>query len=318
MLSLICGVKLNENSCEFSSSKPYRSLLSQEFEKILQESNLYKSILLIIATSDSPIELVKEKLSSKDDYFELASIGIACLQRFVQSNWTGPLKKDKISLNEILVEKLESLLSIDGETVYSTFSNLHLFFIAKLILIDFAEEFHQKIEFIDWWSMRAIYVYQQLFEERLSTLTIRVFKLIESLEEYFKENDKIGNFDKTCFYLEAGFIYYQCYNWTKGEQAFQNAVKQSSFNYELSGAFGKRTRFQVNDIAQLILKIQIDNKENKPIYESLNGDFDLKKLPKNLSHNDDTVLEKIKLKNEDDLTSINLSPIEQAIVYCIL
>lgn len=318
MLSLICGVKLSENPGEFGSSQHFQSLLSQNLEEIFKDSNLYKTITSFFSTSNCPYDQIKGIVNDTNDHFEVACIGIACLQRFVQSNWIGPCHKDEVSLNETLIEKLESLLSIDGETIYSTFKNLQFFLIAKVILIDLVDNLYEKVEFINWWSMRAIYIYQQLFEERLSTLTVRVFNLIESLEENLKINDKIGNLEKICFYLEAGYIYYQCYNWTKGEQAFQNAIKQSSINYELSGAFGKRTRFQVNDIAQLILKIQIDNKENKPLYEPLNGRFDLKLLPKNLSHNDDTVLEKIKLKNEDDLAQVNLTPIEQAIVYCIL
>jgi hypothetical protein len=66
------------------------------------------------------------------------------------------------------------------------------------------------------------------------------------------------------FYLETGFIYYQSYNWVLGEESFQNALNCSTLNYELTGVYGKKTRYQQNDIAQLILHIKAEN--SKPYF----------------------------------------------------
>ncbi|VDM84240.1 unnamed protein product, partial [Strongylus vulgaris] len=65
--------------------------------------------------------------------------------------------------------------------------------------------------------------------------------------------------------------------------AFKRALEISGLNIELAGKMGKRTRFQKNDIAQLVL-----NTESSASAENVE-DTD---VPINCPLNDDTLLEK--------------------------
>ena len=65
-----------------------------------------------------------------------------------------------------------------------------------------------------------------------------------------------------CFNLEAGIVFYQNYNWNNGQECFQNALEISDITFELTGAYGKRTKYQQKDLAQLLLKIKKKSDEN--------------------------------------------------------
>ena len=83
-----------------------------------------------------------------------------------------------------------------------------------------------------------------------------------------------------CFYLEACMLYYQSYNWHLGEEAFKNAIEQTNLNYELTGVFGKRTKFQQTDIPQLILRICKGDKDTSEDFIYSNSSMDKSSLPK--------------------------------------
>jgi hypothetical protein len=70
------------------------------------------------------------------------------------------------------------------------------------------------------------------------------------------------------------------YDWAMGEKCFQNAYEYSNLNFDLTGVRGKRTRYQQNDIAQLILKIHklTDKIDEDFVYSNRNLKHEL--LPK--------------------------------------
>lgn len=92
------------------------------------------------------------------------------------------------------------------------------------------------------------------------------------------------------FLLEAGHIQYQIYNWTAGQECFKKALLMSKLNFELIGLYGKRTKFQQKDIAQLFLKIRKTSLNDKQLqteeeeyFDKLsysNHNLNIKHLPK--------------------------------------
>jgi hypothetical protein len=74
-----------------------------------------------------------------------------------------------------------------------------------------------------------------------------------------------------------------------GQQSFEKALKMSDINFELTGVYGKRTKYQHNDIAQLLLKVNKKTQEESsstssktefPKWKHSNHDLDLNLLPK--------------------------------------
>jgi hypothetical protein len=144
-------------------------------------------------------------------------------------------------------------------------------------------------------------------------------------------------FASICYLLESGHIHYQNYNWTMGQESFKKALILSNLNFELVGVYGKRTKFQQKDLAQLFLKVKktesnelVDNVENGDVSGPLetswthsNKDLTSNLLPKDLMMNDETLLEKIKLSDPKDEKELQdnvktLSQLEQNVLFCSL
>ena len=136
-----------------------------------------------------------------------------------------------------------------------------------------------------------------------------------------------GRLASICYHLEAGHVYYQIYNWTSGQASFKKALDLSGIEYELTGVYGRKTRFQQKDLAQLLLKINKQFEEASQVEEArswtyANKDLDGKKLPKDLSLNDEVLLDKMKIANAEDeailAKSMNTSQLEQLVLCCLL
>lgn len=149
----------------------------------------------------------------------------------------------------------------------------------------------------------------------------------------------VYRFASICYYLEAGHIYYQIYNWHKGQECFKRALTLSNINFELVGVYGKRTKFQQKDLAQLLLKVNKSGEErteendaavNSTSFDASefearysNRDVDIKSLPQDVALNDETLLNKFKISNPEDEKSLvnntkSLSQLEQAVLFCSL
>ncbi|KAG1248897.1 hypothetical protein G6F68_013607 [Rhizopus microsporus] len=96
----------------------------------------------------------------------------------------------------------------------------------------------------------------------------------------------------------------------------ESAQKESGFTWSLTGALGRRTKFQTFDVSQLVVLAESKDQEKK--------DMEATK-PETLDLNDDTVLEKIafteneKNEKESDKRHGNLNVIDQCILlaFCL-
>lgn len=125
--------------------------------------------------------------------------------------------------------------------------------------------------------------------------------------------------------LEVAHLYYQSYNWTMGQECFKKAIKLANLDVELVGVFGKRTKYQQKDLAQLFAKIKNDQNIEQHLdfmdLDYLNKDINLNELPKDLALNDDTVLNKIKISNPEQEKELEdsrkiVSQLEQVVLFC--
>jgi hypothetical protein len=73
------------------------------------------------------------------------------------------------------------------------------------------------------------------------------------------------------YHLEAGHYYYQIYSWNAGHECFKKAVSLTNLNFELIGLYGKRTKYQQKEVAQLFLKVNTDPQLNESGCEALNN-----------------------------------------------
>ena len=145
------------------------------------------------------------------------------------------------------------------------------------------------------------------------------------LEIYNKE---ILRYASIIFYLEASNSFYQNYNWTRAQESYAKALEISNISFELCGVYGKRTKYQTKDLAQLFLKVNdthpntehlgIDN--NFDQWPRFNQKTNRTAMPKDLVLNDDTLLDKIKISNPEDeellqKTGKHISQIEHMVLF---
>jgi tetratricopeptide (TPR) repeat protein len=232
---------------------------------------------------------------------------VACLQAFLQANWTGPdLDLHPLSLLNIPVEKRSSIteetlqqkaiaeLAYAGEPAYHLAPATFLFRLAQ-ILLDLPYHHTSSVE---WWRMRAWNVHAQLLSEAVAFPSVALEELEHTLAD---EPDLLGQ-----LWLERGLLDHRQTNDRAALECFVRAARATGLRYELTGALGRRTKFQQTDLTQLVLLAEsrvrngdgirekrTEGEGGEDVSETTQGTADelAKKLPETLALNDDTLLE---------------------------
>ncbi|RXN29818.1 tetratricopeptide repeat 27 [Labeo rohita] len=217
----------------------------------------------------------------------LLALAVGCLNLFAQSNWTGPPVELHISdfLPEALLQKFSQLLP--------------------------------------WWTLRYVSLHQQILEERSPQLFNLMLGCIEKgkktrthfskCEELFANNTHRNLAIQ--FHLECSYTCLTYYEYRRAKEHLQTARDLSGIDVNMTGALGKRTRFQENFVAQLILDVK--RKDNSPVPNSESPSLTptpKELLPKDHQLSDDTVLNQINLAEPSEHELPDLSAEEQSLI----
>uniref|UniRef100_A0A671V9P1 Tetratricopeptide repeat protein 27 n=1 Tax=Sparus aurata TaxID=8175 RepID=A0A671V9P1_SPAAU len=254
------------------------------------------------------------------------ALAVSCLHLFAQSNWTGP----PVSINlsdllpsallssqpQTLLEAMHSSLLLDGEAVYSLVANPFLLLLARVVLTKCSCKM-ESLQLLPWWTLRYINLHQQILEacsQQLLTLAhSSMDKVLECQSLLLEQRNLAIQLHLECVYTSLTYYEYQ-----PAKEHIKRAQELSGLNINVTGALGKRTRFQHKYLAQLILEVK--KRQDQP------GQTDdlasptptpLASLPKDCSLGDDTVLDKINLAEPDQHELPDLSAEEQAVILGI-
>ncbi|KAL7861432.1 hypothetical protein SRHO_G00128730 [Serrasalmus rhombeus] len=263
-----------------------------------------------------------------DRQIVLLALAVACLNFFAQANWTGPpvslhiadflpaaLLKPYAEQGAVTSALLSCLL-LDGESVYSLVSNPFLLLLARVLLVNCAAKL-ENLQLLPWWTLRYVVLHQQVLEERspqLLTLAKSCMEKVSKCEDLFTSRTH-KNLD-ILFHLECSYICLTYYEYLKAKEHLQKARELSGLSINMTGALGKRTRFQENFLAQLILDVKRKEDSSFLACESSLSLAPTPKelLPKDYQLNDDTVLNQINLAEPSEHDLPDLSAEEQALI----
>jgi len=267
-------------------------------------------------------------------------LGIACLHAFVQANWTGPdlnIKPSEVIVDaesstlisdEVLHAKATAELAYGGEPAYHLTQHAAFLRLSQLI---FALPY-KHCRSIPWWRLRTSIIHEQLLDEAVPLPPDALDSLESLLQTLSEDRDLAGRLQ-----LEQGRLEHIFSNDKIASEKFLLAARATGLQYELTGALGKRTKFQQKDLSQLVLLAESRKRDDCPA-EDISGDADHSRtpvsapitthpnLPISLELNDDTLLERTEFTSSVPLSTANqlshLDPVSQPPLHpldqCIL
>ena len=325
--SLVLGTEYPASASIFSSF--VSDIQKGQYAQVIKTSIVFQNAKTNpLAESGDIQQWVSDRLSAlnlEDETvrFQILATGIACLNSFIQINWTGPILSFTVSelfsneKNEELETKIHKAclqsLSADSEEVYHLTQQLGLLAIALTLLSASCKDTLTG----SFWSMRATFIQQQLLDEFTGSLQNELIALSQASAEAIDNYKEPGSRHlKIRHQLETGLIHSYYGQDKEALQSMESAQKESGFTWSLTGALGRRTKFQTFDVSQLVVLAESKDQEKK--------DMEATK-PETLDLNDDTVLEKIafteneKNEKESDKRHGNLNVIDQCILlaFCL-
>lgn len=265
----------------------------------------------------------------------------AALQLFVQNSYTGPsIDENDINLlgtgtcspykasplcevRSAVLKMLES----DSEEAYHLTLAPELLLIARSILIDNMEtvfgisdlsDINECPSSLPWWTARVLFHQQKLLSNDSSSLHDGIIEAFNAVNL-----DNCSGEILALYHLEIGVVFHYYEENTRSKTKFEQAQLSSGLKWSITGALGKRTKFQQKEITQLALVAESATPYTKMDIDKSN-DENMDK-PNALALNDDTLLETIEYtdgpikKTEDIDNTGSLAPLDQCILlaYCL-
>ncbi len=154
-------------------------------------------------------------------------------------------------------------------------------------------------------------------------LTERSDELFEAMKDAASAVEKDKEWMKECqrnplfqsrFHLEVAFLYSKFYFVEEAGNHVSLAAEAIGFKMSETGAMGRRTKFQVKDLAQFTLDVE----QAKSVDGSVDGSLSTEDLPRDIKLDDEVRLDKIKFTDSDrNSRLLSLGPTEQAVVLAM-
>lgn len=279
------------------------------------ETHLEKTLTLYLSSAPEEEQQNRELV--------LLVLAAASLQMFAQSNWTGPpldLQDSEILPTALLQnqssssvrDSVLSALLLDGEAVYSLVSNPLLLLLSRVLLTTVAKKMSSP-QLVQWWTLRYLSLHQQVLEACSHQLLSLAQSSIKSVSERLSLLEEHQNL-LLQFHLECVYVNLSYYEYSEAKRHMKRAQELTALSVNMTGALGKRTRFQQKSLAQLILEVKREEQPDWTTGETCPTSTPVNLLPKDCALNDDTRLERINLEDPDQFQLPDLSPEEQATV----
>ena len=317
-----------------------------QFKKVLKSQTAGRLFRISSGNLDGSFQdsldlSIEQEGHSINEEVERLTLAIACMHAFVQANWTGPdldlsplevLTNASSSLTEEIIHaKAISELAYGGEPAYHL-AKVPVFLRLSQILLAFPYKYLQSIP---WWRLRISLIHQHILDDPVP-LPVDFRVSLEPLSIILTAEPELTG----RMFLELGLLEHLFSRDKSAVEYFIKAARSTGLEYELTGALGKRTKFQEIEISQLVLLAEShldDNLQGAVVsskeYDDSNAhgseDNVVKAVPENLALNDDTLLEQTeftsskpagsgsRLSHIDPSSQPPLHPLDQCILLSL-
>ncbi|KAI3634693.1 hypothetical protein MIR68_007074 [Amoeboaphelidium protococcarum] len=253
---------------------------------------------------------ISESISSLSNSDRL--VVVACLiQLFVQDNFVGPVEDSDEDFDdhnlELDAQKYAS--DISGEDLLPKTRLLWYLTSSIDILNDIILSEHKVGASI--WLLRSLFLLQRLCENPSEKLKTAMYDVIQSIGELAME-------DSLDVYVLLQLLEINIYQYygdnVKSGATLKSLKQQISFDYSVTGEFGRKMTLQRNDVALLKVNVNtlsiINGNDN-----TVNLSDEVQCLPHAINVDNEFLLQSVQWqsKNGDD-NHIHLHPLEQAII----
>ncbi|KAF1811841.1 TPR-like protein [Eremomyces bilateralis CBS 781.70] len=235
-------------------------------------------------------------------------VGLAALYAFIQSNVTGPplqiSPQDVLFPSKVIQNRstestfrrgLLSSLTADGIGAYQLANNVELFCLADTIFT--CPPLGKNIKAAKWIKLRVDFLHQRMLSEIAPSLEDAIYASLVELEPMVLQDSKDDGVLYTNFLLERATIHTHHGMDKKAHSDITQAVKERQFEFAITGRLGKRTKFQENDLSQLVVLARSrseDHDDTTAPDRSTGRDTVTRNIaPENVDLNDDTILDSI-------------------------
>ncbi|KAJ3155392.1 hypothetical protein HDU86_004294 [Geranomyces michiganensis] len=310
--------------CEVLRSEAARSLFGSDHAESSDED-----VKKLVETHDAQAYLetrLRAERSAKPTHerqLEILCIGVASLYVFMQNGWTGPPleiegadilpEACRAAKSELRAKAMQSLVE-DGEEVYAL-TTAPLFLVFALAIFGSASSFSD-VKSASWWRARSLLMQQKILDNPADSLRTAIYEAMEAQTADLPPLESWRQLHAR-FNLEKGLVFHWYQENTKPQESFKAAQEASNFQWTLSGALGRRTKFQEFDVSHLVVLA-----ESAPDNDNAAAGGDVAATPQTLALNDDTMLETVAFKetgSDGVPKQKNLSVIDQCILlaYCL-
>ena len=267
-------------------------------------------------------------------------VAVACLHAFLQANWTGPdldvrptdvlpPSEDQAAhlSDDALNQQAIVNLAHGGEPAYHLAEVPFFLLAAKRLL---AQPFAHCQSAV-WWSVRAWAVHEHVLDEPAAPPQDLLPRLQVASKNFASSDPDLAG----RVLLEEGLFNHLLQQDRAASELFVQAARATQLEFELTGALGKRTKFQQNDVTQLVLLAESRKRDADAAAADDAGAAgtstaqDKPVLPETLELNDDTLLEHTqftssspaapgsRLAHIDPSSQPPLDPLDQAILLAM-
>lgn len=216
--------------------------------------------------------------------WETMCVAIASLHAFVQLNWTGPdftltpasllrtcapqhvpprdpsSDADETAYARALHTACLDVLTLHGEPAYHLCDgSFYLVFALAVFRALAAHADHASLVTLPWWHHRAAEVHRRVLDEAVA-FDAETTSQLEALASACRARSAAHESTRTAWdtlaataVLETALAYQRAGFDREASEQLVDAAKINGLEYELTGALGKRTKFQKEDKTQLVL-----------------------------------------------------------------